>query len=77
MISQAAGSRGGPFCGQLFKRPQTGVLEGFLGGVEIAEIAQQRADRLGTRRGQRGIDPGGVGHFFTSPGWNSPTGRIS
>ena len=59
------------------QRPQAGVLEGLLGGVEIAEIAQQRADRLGTRRGQRGIDPGGVGHVVTSPGWNKPTGRIS
>ncbi len=51
-----------------FQRAQAGVLERFLGGVEIAEIAQQRADRLGTRRGQRGIDPGGVGHFAVPPG---------
>ena len=35
------------------QRAQAGVLERLLGGVEIAEIAQQRADRLGTRRGQR------------------------
>jgi len=53
MISQAAGSRGGPFLRPAFQRAQAGVLERFLGGVEIAEIAQQRADRLGTRRGQR------------------------
>ena len=52
-----------------FQRAQAGVLERFLGGIEIAEIAQQRADRLGTRRGQRGIDPGGVGHArMTLPG---------
>ena len=60
-----------------FQRAQAGVLECFLGGVEIAEIAQQRADRLGTRRGQRGIDPGGVGHVGTLPGLSTPTGRIS
>ena len=60
-----------------FQRAQAGVLIGLLGSVEIAEVAQQRADRLGTRRGQRGIDPGGVGHVATLPGLNSPTGRIS
>ncbi len=32
------------------QRTQAGVLEGFLGGIEIAEITQQRADRLGTRQ---------------------------
>ncbi len=50
-----------------FQRAQAGVLERLLGGIEIAEIAQQRADRLGTRRGQRGIDPGGVGHSLALP----------
>jgi hypothetical protein len=50
------------------QRAQAGVLERFLGGVEITEIAQQRADRLGTRRRQRRIDPGGIGHFAISPG---------
>ena len=60
-----------------FQRAQGRVLERLLGGVEIAEIAQQRADRLGTRRGQRGIDPGGVGHVATLPGLSTPTGRIS
>jgi hypothetical protein len=60
-----------------FQCAQAGVLERFLGGVEIAEIAQQRADRLGTRRGQRGIDPGGVGHVLMLPGFSTPTGRIS
>ena len=59
------------------QRAQAGVLKGFLGGVEIAEIAQQRADRLGTRRGQCAIDPGGIGHGLTLPGVNMPTGRIS
>src|SRR6202040_3327639 len=68
-----------------FQRAQAGVLEGFLGGIEVAEIAQQRADRLGTRRGQRRVDPGGVGHadmlpeMFPEmfPGVIMPTGRIS
>ena len=59
------------------QRPQACVLEGFLGGIEVAEIAQQRADRLGTRRGQRAIDPGGIGHDGTLPGLSRPTGRIS
>ena len=56
------------------QRAQARVLERFLGGVEIAEIAQQRADRLGTRRGQRGIDPGGVGHLVTLSGLIQPDG---
>ena len=59
------------------QRAQAGVLERLLGGVEIAEIAQQCADRLGTRRGQCAIDPGGVGHGCTLPGVKWPTGRIS
>ena len=44
------------------ERAQAGLLERLLGAVEVAEIAQQRADRLGTRGGQRRIDPGDVGH---------------
>ena len=51
-----------------FQRPQAGVLERFLRGVEVAEIPQQRANSLGTRRGKCGIDPGGVSHFNVSPG---------
>ena len=60
-----------------FQRAQARVLERFLGGVEITKITEQRTDRLGTRRGQRRIDPGGVGHVGTLPGFRSPTGRIS
>ncbi len=52
------------------QRTEAGVLKRLLGGVEIAEIAQQRADRLGASRSQRGIDPGGVGHGCTLPGTN-------
>jgi len=55
MISHAAGSRGGPFAASSSAR--AGSHSGrLLGGVEIAEITEQRADRLGTRRRQRGID---------------------
>ena len=63
------------------ERAQAGVLISFLGKVEIAEITQQRAERLGPRRGQRGVDPGQIGrdiaHGATFPGRNTPTGRIS
>ena len=48
-----------------------------LGQIEVAEIAQQRAKRLGTRRGQCGIDPGEIGHVLTLPGRNTLSGRIS
>jgi hypothetical protein len=67
MISHAAASRGGPFCGQLFNA-QACVLERLFRGIEIAEIAQQRAERLGPRRGRRRIDPGGIGHLGVLPG---------
>jgi len=46
-ISQAVGSRGGPFSGQPFQSAQAGILEGLFRPVHIAEIAQQRAHRLG------------------------------
>ena len=29
------------------------------------------------RRGERGVDPGGIGHVVTLPGLSTPTGRIS
>src|SRR4029077_14600021 len=58
---------GGGIAGRTVERPvlqraQTGFLERLLGLVEIAERAQQRADRLGTRGRQRGVDPGYIGH---------------
>src|SRR5437868_5781803 len=40
--------------------PEAGFLERLLRRVEIAEIAQQRADRLWPGGGQCRIDPGGV-----------------
>ncbi len=57
--------------------PQAGVLERFLGRIQVAEIAQQRAQRLGPRGGQGRSDPGGVGHVTFAPGRNSRTGLIS
>jgi hypothetical protein len=36
----------------VLQRAQAGFLESLLGAVEIAEIAEQRSDRLGTRRGE-------------------------
>ena len=59
------------------QRAQTRVLKRLFRGVEVAKITKQRTDRLGTRRGQRGIDPGGVGHVVALPGTYMPTGRIS
>jgi hypothetical protein len=50
-----------------FQRAETGILERLLRGIEIAEIAQQRTERLGTRRGQGRIDPGKVGHDCMVP----------
>ena len=45
-----------------FERAQAGLLERLLGRVEVAEIAQQRADRLRPGGGQRRVDPGKLGH---------------
>ena len=63
------------------ERAQAGILEGFLGGIEVAEIAQQGADRLGTGRREREVDPGEVGHgtkpFCGVPGWKIVSGRTS
>ncbi len=58
------------------QRAQAGVLERLLRGIEVTEIAQQRTERLGTRRGQRRIDPGDIGHGWNAP-WKTPIGRIS
>ena len=54
-----------PVLGPVLQRPQRRFLKGLLGAVEIAEIAQQRADRLGTGGSQRGIDPGQIIHVLT------------
>jgi hypothetical protein len=47
---------------------QAGFLKGFLGGVEVAKVAQQRRDRLGPGPGQDRADPAGVGHGGGAPG---------
>ena len=59
------------------QRPQARLLERFLRRVEVAEIAQQRAERPRTRRRQRRVDPRDVGHAVALPGRNSDSGRIS
>ena len=79
---------GGRIAGRAVLRPtlqraQAGFLEGFLGGIEIPEVAQQRAHDLRSRGAENRIDPAEVIHaagFFASGswlGWNSATGRIS
>jgi hypothetical protein len=60
-----------------FQRPQASVLERFLGGIEVAEVAQQGGHRAGTGGGQRLVDPLHVGHAGSVQGWKMPTGRIS
>jgi hypothetical protein len=53
---------------------QAGFLKRLLGGVEVAEVAQQGRQRLRTRGGQRRVDPGEVGpgsaHAPALPGQN-------
>ncbi len=66
-----------PFLGPGPKRPQTGVLEGFLRRFQVAEITQQRAEHLGPGRRQRLADPVQVGHVGRVQGWKVPTGLIS
>ena len=67
----------------VLQRAQAGLLEGFLGRIEIPEVAQQRAHHLRAGRAENRIDPAEVVHaagFFASGswlGWNSATGRIS
>ncbi len=51
-----------PVLGPGPQRPQAGLLKGLLGGVQIAELAQQGAHGLGTGRAQRRVDPGQVAH---------------
>lgn len=50
----------------VLQRAQARLLERLLGPVEIAEIAQQRPDRLRPRRSQQRIDPGDVGQAAVS-----------
>ena len=63
----------------VLERPQAGFLISLLGGLQVAEVAQQRSDRLGARRDQRRVDPVElrIGHFISLPGRYRRTGRIS
>jgi hypothetical protein len=47
-----------PVLGPGLQGPQAGVLERLLGGVQVAEIAQQGRHRLGPGGGQGRVDPG-------------------
>ena len=77
-MSQAAGSRGGPFFGHVGERAQAGVLNRLLGRIEVAEITQQRGDRARPRGGERRFDPVEIGHVLPRPaGKKARTGLIS
>src|SRR5258708_3938673 len=56
---------------------QARFLERLFGPIEIAEIAQQCAKRLGTGGSQRRIDPGDIAHLTPLPIANERSGRIS
>lgn len=49
------------------QRPQAGLLERLLGGVEIAEIAQQGRQRLRPRGDERLLDPVETAHGAALP----------
>jgi hypothetical protein len=57
--------------------PQTGLLERLLGGVEVAEVAQERPHRPRAGGPQRQVDPGQLGHLVVVPGLKMEMGRIS
>src|SRR5260370_26998061 len=61
----------------VLERAQASLLEGFLGQIQVAEVAQKRGHRLGTGAAQGGIDPGDRAHVARRPGRNSRSGRIS
>lgn len=57
-----------PFLRPCPDRPETRFLKRLFRGIEIAEIAQQRAERLRAGRCKREVDPGNVCHDEASPG---------
>ena len=46
----------------ILQRAQTGFLKRLFGPVEIAKVANERADRLRARRSLQRIIPGDIGH---------------
>ena len=44
------------------------ISDRLLGSVEVAEVAKQRSQRLGTGRGQRRVEPGEIAHAAPLPG---------
>ena len=63
--------------GPLSKRCEAGLLKGFLGEVEVAEVAHECAHHAWSRRAQGEIDPAKIVHATLPPGKNTDTGRIS
>lgn len=62
----------------MLQRAQARLLESLLGAVEVAEVAQQRAHRLGAGGANRPVDPGHVDHGEAMlPASNKRSGRIS
>src|SRR5262249_54018453 len=60
------------------ERAKARLLERLLGHVQIVEVAQESAERLGTRADERGIDPGDLAHRAVKPpGRKTRKGRIS
>src|SRR5216684_3988606 len=51
-----------PVLGPIFQGAQARFLVGLFGRIHVAEVAQQRGNRLGAGGYQRGIDPRGVVH---------------
>src|SRR5258708_31624190 len=48
--------------GPISQGAKAGILIGLFRGIHVAEVAQQRGDRLGTGGYERGIDPSRVIH---------------
>ncbi len=51
---------GRPVLRPISKRTQASLLISLFGGVHVAKVAKQRADRLRPRRSQRAVNPGWV-----------------
>ena len=56
---------------------QACLLERLLGGIEVAELSQQGADRAWPGRLEGGPDPGGVGRAHSPAQAENMTGRTS
>ena len=61
----------------VLQRAQTGFLIGLFRPVHVAEIAQQRANRLGAGGRDRAIDPRQIGHQYIFSICVGALGRVS